>query len=60
MNTTAVVNKALEANRRYTDLQDAQANLEQARRDLDARVINEDEYHTIADVCLKIIRSCRD
>jgi hypothetical protein len=60
MNTTAVVNKALEANRRYTDLQDAQASLEQAQRDLTARVISEEEYSTIADVCLKIIRSSRD
>ncbi|GGY40601.1 hypothetical protein GCM10011297_11890 [Bacterioplanes sanyensis] len=60
MNTTAVVNKALEANRRYTDLQDARASLEQAQRDLTARVISEDEYQTIADVCLKIIRASRD
>ncbi len=60
MNTTAVVNKALEANRRYTDLQDAQASLEQAQRDLTARVISEEEYSTIADVCLKIIRASRD
>ncbi|ASP39683.1 hypothetical protein CHH28_13815 [Bacterioplanes sanyensis] len=60
MNSTAVVNKALEANRRFTDLQDAKANLEQARRDLDAHVISQDEYQTITDVCLKIIRSCRD
>ena len=59
MSTLAVKN-ALEANRRFTDLKDAEARLSQARRDLDAKVIDEDEYETISDVCLKIIRACRD
>ncbi|MCY0966753.1 hypothetical protein [Parathalassolituus penaei] len=59
MSTIAVKN-ALEANRRFTDLKDAEARLSQARRDLDAKVIDEDEYETITDVCLKIIRACRD
>lgn len=58
--STIAVKHALEANRRFTDLKDAEARLSQARRDLEARVINEDEYETITDVCLKIIRACRD
>jgi len=58
--TTATIKRALEANRRFTDLKDAEARLSQARRDLDARVINTDEYETIIDVCQKIIRSSRE
>ena len=55
--TAPAVTRALEANRRFTDLKDAQARLSQARRDLEAKVIDEDEYHTVTDVCLKIIRA---
>ncbi len=58
--TSAKTLSALEANRRYTDMKDAQATMAQARRDLDARVIDEDEYTHICDVCVKIIRSCED
>jgi len=58
--TSAAVLSALEANRRFTDLKDAEARLSQARRDLDARVIDEQEYQEITDVCLKIIRASRD
>ncbi|MBM96880.1 MAG: hypothetical protein CMI09_13670 [Oceanospirillaceae bacterium] len=58
--TAATVTRALEANRRFTDLKDAEARLAQARRDLDAKVIDADEYETITDVCQKIIRACRD
>ncbi|MFK4754425.1 hypothetical protein [Oceanobacter antarcticus] len=58
--TAPAVTRALEANRRFTDLKDAQARLSQARRDLEAKVIDEDEYHTVTDVCLKIIRACAD
>ncbi|WP_221794847.1 hypothetical protein [Oceanobacter mangrovi] len=58
--TAQAMHRALENNRRFTDLKDAEARLSQARRDLAARVISEEEYETIADVCLKIIRACRD
>ncbi len=58
--TSAKTLSALEANRRYTDLKDAQGQMAQARRDLDAGVINEQEYAQICDVCVKIIRSCQD
>ncbi|WP_430462607.1 hypothetical protein ACQUQU_07425 [Thalassolituus sp. LLYu03] len=58
--TSAKILNALEANRRFTDLKDAQARMDQARRDLDARVINDEEYAHICDVCIKIIRSCQD
>ncbi len=58
--TAAIMKNALEANRRFTDLKDAEARLAQARRDLDARVIDADEYETITDVCQKIIRASRD
>ncbi|UXD87404.1 gas vesicle protein GvpG [Thalassolituus hydrocarboniclasticus] len=59
MTARAVLN-ALEANRRYTDLKDAEARLSQARRDLDAGAIDEEEYSHIADVCRKIIRASSD
>jgi len=58
--TSAVVLSALEANRKFTDLKDAEARLSQARRDLDARVISEDEYQQISEDCVKTIRACRD
>ncbi len=58
--TAATITRALEANRRFTDLKDAEARMSQARRDLEARVIDSDEYETITDVCQKIIRACRD
>lgn len=58
--TAQVMSRALEANRRFTDLKDAEARISQARRDLDAKVIDEDEYNTTVDVCLKIIRACKD
>lgn len=58
--STVSVKNALEANRRFTDLKDAEARLSQARRDLAAKVIDQDEYETITDVCEKIIRACRD
>ena len=51
---------ALEANRRYTDLKDAEGRMAQARRDLQAGVIDELEYSHICDVCVKIIRSSQD
>ncbi|MAD43932.1 MAG: hypothetical protein CMI02_01835 [Oceanospirillaceae bacterium] len=51
---------ALEANRRYTDLKDAEGQMAQARRDLEAGVISESEYHDICDVCVKIIRASQD
>ncbi|KZZ46136.1 hypothetical protein A3759_07940 [Thalassolituus sp. HI0120] len=55
--TSAAVLSALESNRRYTDFKDAKSRLGQARRDLEARVIDDQEYHQIAEDCLKIIRS---
>lgn len=58
--TAAVTLKALEANRLFTDLKDAQARLEQAGRDLKAGVIDEPTFQREADVCLKIIRACQD
>lgn len=58
--TSAKILSALEANRRFTDLKDAQARLDQARRDLDAGAIDEQEYSNICDVCVKIIRSSQD
>jgi len=48
---------ALESNRRYTDMKDAEGRMAQARRDLEAGVINKSEYSTICDVCVKIIRA---
>jgi hypothetical protein len=50
---------ALESNRRFTDLKDAQARLKQAGRDLKAGVIDTDTYETETDVCQKIIRACQ-
>ncbi|MDO6681550.1 MULTISPECIES: hypothetical protein [unclassified Oceanobacter] len=58
--TAPAVTRALEANRRFTDLKDAQARLSQAQRDFDAKVISEEQYLTVTDVCQKIIRACRD
>ncbi len=58
--TARTVLNALEANRRYTDLKDAEARLDQARRDLDAGTINAEEYSNIADVCRKTIRTSSD
>lgn len=55
--TAIAVRNALEANRRYTDLKDAEARLSQAERDLKAGVIEESEYQTVCEVCLKIIRA---
>lgn len=57
--TAAVTLDALEANRRFTDLKDAEARLKQAGRDLKAGVIDIDTYETETDVCQKIIRACR-
>jgi hypothetical protein len=58
--TAQVITNALEANRRFTDLKDAEARLSQAQRDLKAKVISHEEYETITDVCVKIIRASRD
>lgn len=55
--TSAAVLSALESNRRFTDFKDAKARLSQASRDLEAKVIDSDEYHRIAEDCLKIIRA---
>lgn len=57
--TAAVTLHALEANRRFTDLKDAEARLKQAKRDLKAGAIDEDTYETEADVCQMIIRASR-
>lgn len=57
--TSLVTIHALEANRRFTDLKDAQARLKQACRDLKAGVIDTDTYETETDVCQKIIRACQ-
>ena len=57
--TSAATLKALESNRRFTDLKDAEARLAQASRDLIARVISQEEYVTISDVCQKTIKSCQ-
>ncbi|MCD8520984.1 MAG: hypothetical protein LRY66_15650 [Saccharospirillaceae bacterium] len=59
MTARSILN-ALEANRRFTDLKDAEAQLAQARRDLEAGVIDKEEYSNIADVCRKIIRASSD
>lgn len=58
--TSAKTLSALEANRRFTDLKDAQARMDQARRDLEARAITAEQYAHECDVCIKIIRSCQD
>lgn len=58
--TAAHITRALEANRRFTDLKDAEARLAQADRDLKARTIDAEEHANITDVCQKIIRACRD
>lgn len=58
--TSAAVLSALEANRRFTDMKDAEARLSQARRDLDAKVISEREYQEVCEECLEIIRASRD
>lgn len=55
--TAATMKRALEANRRFTDLKDAEARLAQAQRDFQAGFIDEHDYQTTADVCLKIIRA---
>jgi len=57
--TAAATLKALEANRVFTDLKDAEARLEQAQRDLKAGVIDETAFHHESDVCIKIIRACQ-
>lgn len=57
--TAAVTLKALEANRMFTDLKDAEARLAQAQRDLKAGAIDKDFYKRETDVCLKIIRACQ-
>ena len=58
--TAAATLKALEANRMFTDLKDAQDRLEQAGRDLKAGVIDDAAYQRETDICLKIIRACQD
>ena len=58
--TAAVTLKALEANRMFTDLKDAEAQLEQASRDLKAGAIDEATYQRETDICIKIIRACQD
>ena len=58
--TSAKTLTALEANRRYTDLKDAEGQMSQARRHLEAGVITEAEYRNICDVCVKIIRASQD
>ena len=58
--TAAVTLKALEANRMFTDLKDAEARLEQARRDLKAGVIDEATFQRETDICVKIIRASQD
>lgn len=55
--TAAVTLKALEANRMFTDLKDAEARLEQASRDLKAGVIDEATFQRETDICVKIIRA---
>ena len=52
--TSAKTLTALEANRRYTDLKDAEGQMSQARRDLEAGVITEAEYRNICDVCVNM------
>ena len=59
MTATATL-KALEANRIFTDLKDAEARLAQAARDLKAGAIDKSTYLTETDVCMKIIRACKD
>ncbi|WP_320821344.1 hypothetical protein [Thalassolituus sp.] len=56
--TAATTLRALESNRLFTDLKDAEARLSQASRDLKAGVISEEEYNTEAELCIKIIRAC--
>ena len=56
---TAATLKALEANRIFTDLKDAEARLAQAARDLKAGAIDMATYQTETDVCTKIIRACQ-
>ncbi len=58
--TAAVTLKALEANRMFTDLKDAEARLEQASRDLKAGVIDEATFQRETDICVKIIRASQD
>ena len=57
--TAAATLKALEANRIFTDLKDAEARLAQAARDLKAGAIDMATYQTETDVCTKIIRACQ-
>lgn len=57
--TAAVTLHALEANRRFTDLKDAEARLKQARRDLKAKVIDMETYERETDICQIIIRASR-
>ena len=59
MTSTAVLS-ALESNRRFTELKDAQSRLSQAQRDLEAKVISTDEYQEITEMCIKIIRASQD
>ena len=59
MTSTAVLS-ALESNRRFTELKDAQSRLSQAQRDLEAKVISTDEYQEITEMCIKIILASQD
>lgn len=47
--------KALDANRRHTERKEAEGHLEQARRDFEAGIIDQQEYAYISEICRKII-----
>ncbi|QQD24245.1 hypothetical protein GJQ55_07030 [Venatoribacter cucullus] len=49
--------RALDSNRRFTERKEAEGRMAQARRDLDAGVIDAEEYAYIFELCRKIIRA---
>ncbi len=49
--------KALDANRRFTERKEAEGRMEQARRELEAGIIDEQEFVYISELCRKIIRA---
>jgi len=56
--TSAAYKTALKNSRDYTELKDAEARLEQARRDFENCFIEREDYIKTTEECIKTIRAC--
>lgn len=56
--TSAAYQIAIENSRNYTEMKDAQARLNQARRDFENGFISRENYIEITEDCIKTIHAC--